>query len=242
VPGFGSQSHHSAASHKHFQICIRIVLNGGRSFRHILDLMEKGPISDEVLKDWQDTTQILLDDAFHAAEQIDNGDNQGARRNYVRAVFAAIEGSTYGLKRMILMVWNYRQPKLEPGELEYVIETRFDKHGKSKRYFLPFADNVRLSFDVFAKVNGLSSTADYGGNGWKSLRDAAEIRNRLTHPKCSADLEVSYEDLLTVQAASLWYFGTHNRAVARATKVEYRQRSLDAFEKILRAPASPRRG
>lgn len=174
-------------------------------------------MSDHTLKDWEHTTRILFDDVCHAAAQVDGISNGCARRNYVRAVFTAIDGSTYGMKRVVLHVWKHRQFKLNTDDLELLTETKFDLRGKSKRRFLPFGDSVKFVFSIFAKVHGFVSSANYGGKGWSTLLAAAEIRHRLMHPKSSTELEVSDSDLNKIRDGADWYFKTRNQLVEKAT-------------------------
>lgn len=174
-------------------------------------------MSHDVLKDWQTATEILFADVLNAADQVDRIGDGCTRRSYVRAVFAAIDGSTYGMKRVVLQVWTQYQSKLDADDLELLTETKFDQQGKSKKRFLPFSNSIKFAFDVFAKVHGLVSSADYGVKGWTDLLGAAEIRHRLMHPKSSADLEVSDSDLDKIRDGADWYFKTRNRLVAEAT-------------------------
>ena len=174
-------------------------------------------MSDDVLKDWQATTEILFGDVLHAADEVDRSSGACVRRSYVRSVFAAIDGSTYGMKRVALQVWTHRQPRLDADDLELLIETNFDQQGKGKKRFLPFGKSIKIAFDVFAKVVGSVSSVDYGVKGWTDLLGAADIRHRLMHPKSRADLEVSDSDLDTIRAGADWYFKTRNRLVVEAT-------------------------
>ena len=147
---------------------------------------------DDILKDCKTTVDALLNDVIRASEDIDLKDDGCRRRNYVRAVFAAIEGSTYGMRRLVLHTWSLRQPKLNANELELLIETRFDKQGKAKKLpFLSFDRNIKFVFEVFSKIHGFNFQPDYKHKGWAALLEAAQIRHRLMHPKSSGDLDVS---------------------------------------------------
>jgi hypothetical protein len=184
---------------------------------------------NKTTQDWRVTLEILLDDVIRTAVETQRSNEGYVRRNYVRAVFAAIEGSTYGLKRVVLQLWEHKQSKLNADELEFLIETGIDKKGKSKKRFLPFDKNIKFVFEVFAKMHDFISTADYNHKGWTVLLDTAEIRNRLMHPKSSKDLDISDTDLDKIREAADWYFSTRNQLVELATnefKKEYFARRI----------------
>ena len=172
-----------------------------------------GAKPDDVLRDWQATTNVLLQDVVRAAEALDSTNGPSLRRNYVRAVFAAIEGSTYGMKRVVLQVWKQGYCKLKADELERLIETEMVKGGKTKKRYLPFGDNIKFAFKTFAKAHSFSCPADFGVSGWTSLLEAAETRNRLMHAKSTDELNVSDLDLDEIQKASEWYFANRDRLV-----------------------------
>jgi hypothetical protein len=175
-------------------------------------------MSDDVLKDWQSTAHILFDDVLLAAAEVERVGDGFVRRSYVRTVFVAIEGSTHGMKRVVLHVWNQRQSKLDVDDLECLTETKFDEQGSSRKRFLCFRDNVKFVFKAFAKIHGFACAADFNCKGWSALLDAAEIRDRLMHPKSSQDLNVSDEDMAKIREAADWYFPTRDQLVAQATR------------------------
>jgi hypothetical protein len=71
--------------------------------------------------------------------------------------------------------------------------------------FLKLTDNLRFSFRALAWVLGSDYELDVRGNGWAAFRQAVTIRNRLMHPKCVKDLDVTEEDLKHVRVAVAWY-------------------------------------
>lgn len=184
-------------------------------------------MSGNIPKDCKITTDALLHDVIRASSDIDLENDGYHRRNYVRAVFAAIEGSTYGMRRLALYVWNQRQTNLKADELELLTETKFDKQGRAKNCFLRFEENIKFVFKIFAKIHGFSFQPDYKNKGWSALLEAAQIRHRLMHPKSSHDLDVSVEELNKIKIAADWYFPARNLLFEKAInefKKEYRNK------------------
>ena len=173
-------------------------------------------MADDVLKDWKKTTKTLFADVCRAAEEVDRCGDGYTRRNYVRSVFAAIEGITHGMKRVTLQVWKLRQSRLDSDELGKLMEVKFDSQGRSRKRFLPFGDNIKFTFEAFAKVHGVAESVNYTGKGWAALLSAAEIRHRLMHPKSADDLEISDAEMVSVRTAAAWYFPVRNQLVIRA--------------------------
>jgi hypothetical protein len=172
---------------------------------------------DNLLNDWQSTTDILFADVLHAAVDTQRVGDAYSRRSYVRAVFAAVEGITHGMKRVVLHVCKHWPCRLDANEVERLMDTEIDQRGKSRKRFLSFRDNITFVFRMFAKVHGFDCEADFRCKGWSALLEAAEIRNRVTHPKCSRDLDLSDDDLAKIREAAEWYFPTRDRLVAQAT-------------------------
>jgi hypothetical protein len=182
-----------------------------------------GAKPNDILKDWLATSDVLFQDVMRAAEALDNTSDPYGRRNYVRAVFAAIEGSTYGLKRVVLQVQKQGGSNLKTNELERLIEPEMVKGGKIKKRYLPFDENIKFTFKTFAKAHGFSCPAVFEVSGWTSLLKAVKIRDGLMHPKCSGGLNVSDQDLDVIQKSSEWYFTTRDRLVESAT-AEFRKK------------------
>jgi hypothetical protein len=172
-------------------------------------------MSEDILTEWQSFTEILFHDVLQAAAATESVHTDPVaegydRRNYVRTVFAAIEGSTHGMKRVILHHQKFWRSKLDADHLEFLT----DATGKR---FPSFRDNIKSTFKLFAKIHGFACQANFRCNGWSALVEAAEIRDRLMHPKSSRDLDVSRDDLAKIQEAADWYFETRNQLVEQGT-------------------------
>ncbi len=135
---------------------------------------------------------VLLDDVRIAHLRHQAGDTQTSRRDLVRTVFAAIDG----------MAWIYREfvrenigalELIEPeedlalSEMTYSV-TNVGKVVAQKKYIsVPSA--IRLASRMISRAVP-SFEPDFGGAGWAQFKAATEIRNRITHPKSEADLQI----------------------------------------------------
>src|SRR4051812_21569260 len=113
----------------------------------------------DIISDWQRTFDILSADVLQAAAQVDNRSDGWAKRSYVRAVFAVIEGTTFGMKRLALNIWDQDQRNLDADELELLHEKRLDAQAKGRKHFPAFGENIKLTFQVFAKAYRFKSLA-----------------------------------------------------------------------------------
>lgn len=82
-----------------------------------------------------------------------------------------------------------------------------DDSGKtrSRRPFIPVKNNIRFTFDVFARAHSVTESPDYQGSGWQAFQRALQVRNRITHPKVTADLAVSDDEIRATDEAWSWF-------------------------------------
>ena len=76
---------------------------------------------------------------------------------------------------------------------------------KTKTAFLPFRDNVKETFKVFANAHTIQPTIDYNVTGFAELCEAFELRNRLMHPKTVFDLGVNDKELNKADKGLKWF-------------------------------------
>ena len=134
---------------------------------------------------------------------------QRHRRSYVRAAFAFVEGTLFGLKGILLGFSAHFGTPLEPGETELLEENSYGlKEDGSVRVspaLLRLPDNVRFAFALAAKVSGAPTTVRYDDDGWASFKESIRVRNRLVHPKAPADLVVTDLEMARLDKATAWY-------------------------------------
>ena len=160
---------------------------------------------------------LLADDAKFAITIRESlGSTPEAKRVYVRSVFAFVEGMTHAFKRFAVAVHDHGGPLFSEAEVSLLrgvsYELKDTGEAASKQRFVRFAPNVRLAIRAFALASGYDGRLDYSTAGWQALREAARVRNRITHPRTPADLDVSDADLEAVT----WVFGGFSLRRARS--------------------------
>ena len=79
---------------------------------------------------------------------------------------------------------------------------------KTKPAFLPFRDNIKATFTVFAKAHATQVALRCGDAGFNDLCDTFELRNKLMHPKSLFDLEVSDKAVAAADQGMKWFDST----------------------------------
>jgi hypothetical protein len=162
--------------------------------------------------DFLEPLYALSDDVDRAAKEMDSGDDPYLRRNYVRTVFAMIEGTIYLLKQILIEADSSKQAqsvgKLSTGELALLGEKTFNVTDKGEvrdqPKYLSTAANLRFTMKCIEKV--FKHKVDLNdADAWKNLENAVVVRNRITHPKKLGDLEVSKTEAEQAKRVSQWF-------------------------------------
>ncbi len=152
----------------------------------------------------------LLDDVAECWFSLKRKDSQAHRRNYVRAVFAMVEGWVSVLKAYVIAEVEGGRFEASRAEIAVLREEdyRLTDRGKPKtsQALLRSLQNLKFTFDIFARAHGVERP-DFGVEGFEVLREAVQVRHRVTHPKATADLDVSDEELSLVDEAWSWFMG-----------------------------------
>ena len=154
-------------------------------------------------------------DVNEASAILKSSDSQFARRTYLRAFFAFVEGVLFA-KRVVLREFlkgdeQLGAPRrLSDAEIMLLEDVQYDldDDGTPKvrdRNFQPFLRYVRFTFHISAKFFRRANKVNYGDTGWESFRKAYEVRNRIMHPKAIADLDISDSELQNVRVGASWF-------------------------------------
>jgi len=150
---------------------------------------------------------------FAAQELQKNQRNQFWRRTVVRCLLAATEALLWNMRNVAPAVAAVSRVELTPHELEIINEKRVVlREGKTETrpYWLKFRDNIKATFEMFAKVHGVTLV-------WKDSADldalcqTYELRNRLMHPKRPYDPEVSDSAIEAAQRGANWFVCEYER-------------------------------
>ena len=193
----------------------------------------------EALRDFATLYKVLSDDvesafkdALKGAKEDNDEESQRARRNAARAMFALIDGVTYGMKRVAYETdQGLGLNAFSPAESAALQErtVRLTESGEVKTVPLRpgVVPNIRFAFNAFARVFRSGLALDTHGEDWRRFKRTIQIRHRLTHPKGTPQLSVTVEELAELVQVTGWF----NRTV-RATL-------QGAFERVSRGQCSP---
>ncbi len=187
-----------------------------------LSLMLKGSYQDikSCEKDLQE-----LENQNHQVEEKDSLKNF-RKRNYVRTVFAYIDGVLFAMKRIILedisfktnivketnsgFVIEENESKLTPEDIIYLQEYKLEGPNvdnlKEVSMTKSFKANIKFTFRSYEKTRIENYETNFGCKEWKNFQDCIEIRNRITHPKKSQDLEITDAEFNNVKNSYEWFY------------------------------------
>ena len=155
--------------------------------------------------------QTLLADVTSAVDSVNSSASQIVRRNFVRAMFAGIEGVTWALKQSALLQHRTSQVQFSAAEQSMLAELMPEPDDKGRvverAARLTLKRNLQFSFHAFARSEGVKFSLATGEKGWEEFQRSLAIRDRLTHPKDVDELLVSDEELRTLDQASTWWTG-----------------------------------
>ena len=175
--------------------------------------------------------QMLMTDVLVSLEQMQTDATAAAQRNFVRTLFAAVEGTA----------WEYREYVRGIAEDVGALTSEADAALKAETYivtdtgrivsqprYLSLVATIRLTTRLAQSLNPALSV-DFGERGWSALKATIALRNRLTHPKHLDDLQITARDVSQAWASLLWLTGivveamsATNRELVRYT-AEFRE-------------------
>ena len=164
----------------------------------------------------------LRDDLGFAEQDLQQEDTQHRRRAFTRTLIAYVEAQTHALKGLAILMHEGNPLTFTRAELAMLYEEQYflKENGGAvqKQRLMRLPENVRFSFEVHAKAFQSDFALDTSSAGWESLRSAIKIRNRITHPKSSADVEISDNDINCLRKAKDWYSYSAIEALLAANK------------------------
>jgi hypothetical protein len=139
------------------------------------------------------------------------------RRSVIRAIFAAVEGQLWVMKQKFL---DFAGPTLTPAEVAMLREVQYgfggDGGAVEKPARITLKENIRFAIAMMGRLHP-GTAVDLGGSGWVALTNSLKVRDRLMHPKDSANIEVSEDEITTALDGLLWFMkltDAGSRAVA----------------------------
>ena len=144
----------------------------------------------------------------------DDWSSQTLRRTFIRASWSMIEGVVFCVKRLTLRACELGSVDLPSDEHLFLSELQFivDPAGEAKMETrrVDTLSNFKRSLKIAALRFDLLWKPVFSGTGWRDLAESLEIRHRLTHPKSTAECEVSDDELTLHLAGFEWFIQSSN--------------------------------
>jgi hypothetical protein len=157
--------------------------------------------------------QPLYNDMAECEDLLSKADTQFARRVFVRASFAFIEGLIYWLKERVIKwlsdpEWGKDFINIDITSIILLQDATYrpNKQGKIEEEpnRIPFLNYCAFVLRTAAKRWGMNPESIFSDNGWKELQDALQIRHRITHPKQPQDLDIKDHEIDSVRESHRW--------------------------------------
>jgi hypothetical protein len=129
---------------------------------------------------------------------------QPQMRILIRTEFAAIEGFCHKLKHLGLLLCDDRGKRVTKKERACVLEKTTQK-GRTVTCHLETKENIKFAFKIFLRAFGLQYKMA-SPDKWQQMCKSVRVRNRLTHPKNPADMEISEADYRDIRVADEWFY------------------------------------
>lgn len=197
-----------------------------------------GQMAKRDASDWsdgltEDFAIILLTDVAASMQRYASDLSEQAKREMVRTLFAAIEGFTWLYREHVIeaarsMARLTLEEEIALSEINYQVneQGRIVEQPKYLSMLATFRLTTRIASRLSPELSVRFDTSD-----WDRLRSAVAVRNRVTHPKSRADLQISTQDLMAVQSAFHWLLSTAMGAMEE-TNAALRQHTAD-FHAVL---------
>jgi len=183
-----------------------------------------------------DMVPTLLEDCIHAHAAQVQEQSAFARRQFIRAAFAAIEAALFEIRKKLLQ--DRRSRRFDAGVVCLLRDETYglDKKGQivSSTRWGNFESSVLFLVRLYTQpLRSKRFRIDTSQKEWSDLKTALKVRHRLTHPKSEKDLDVSKTEYRATCDSLFWIFGL----LQDATRVHLRRqersinRQKQAFEK-----------
>jgi hypothetical protein len=162
---------------------------------------------DNPFEEIREIMAVLVSDALRSYA-LQGTDVQCSRRIYARSVFALIESLTENLKHIALSSNKLTGNKPSAAEISLLKEETYALTEAGELYkdpkFIDLPRNIRFTYRVSARLFNSDYKLQFDA-GWSVFISAFDIFNRVSHPKSTADLQISDSDLDTIDQAHQWY-------------------------------------
>ncbi|WP_431025246.1 hypothetical protein [Halomonas sp. H5] len=166
-------------------------------------------VLDEDYRRCYEQILLRLDEGERNEDGTVYADHEFDARQLIRTAFAYIEGATFVLKIEASFRAEERGFDLTPQQQHFIFEADFDINDKGevveRAAKISLTKNIRFAFAVFSQASGIKNTLDVSLDWWGKLQGAIKVRDRLTHPRFPADLDVSPQEVIATIAAKVGF-------------------------------------
>lgn len=160
--------------------------------------------------------RILIGDVFAARARVAAEDTQSHRRETIHSTLAAIEGTS----------WIYREHVRDVAASMGLLTPISDLALRERTFSITDQGNIveQVRFVTLPTIIRLATkqaqliaptvTMDFASAGWRDLKTAIEVRNRVTHPKSRIDLHVELAELGAAASGLAWLVDATETALA----------------------------
>jgi hypothetical protein len=159
----------------------------------------------------QNLLHTLTEDIHINRAQLQSASTQVSRRNYIRSVFALFDYRLYLLRDATLKLMLQQENPADEEALERIVplleeHPRLRDNGRvepelNRAGFLPL---LAYTLKQYAALTGYTKDV-LSDNRYNDFRNALALRNRITHPRAGDSLEITDEDLASVEKAAEWW-------------------------------------
>jgi len=157
------------------------------------------------------SVHILLADILENHKQLSGSDTPLARRNYVRSVFALFDYRLFALRDATIKLILAQHPPYDEATAARIVPLleQYPRLRENGRVETELNRNGFLSLLAYTlkQYSGLTGyTKDVlSDHRFTDFRSALALRNRITHPRPGESMDISDDDLASVEKAMRWW-------------------------------------
>jgi hypothetical protein len=155
--------------------------------------------------------QWLYDDVQQNRKSITSNDSQLARRNYLRSLFAFYEIALSNIREVTVQLLCYEFDQSGEWKLHEVFplldeSARLNRNGRLdlEPNRIPFLSLVAYTLKTYAKHVGLEKDV-LSDSRWEAFCNSTQIRHRVTHPKFHTEIDITDDELKTIDSGLDWW-------------------------------------
>ena len=126
------------------------------------------------------------------------------QRLVVRAAFSTIDSICFKLNELVYCFSKFLKHKFAEVDEAFLVGYRKERSGKITRCYPGLSEYVKRTLKNSSEFF-TSSPIDFSDTQWQMFLDSIEIRDRITHPKNTADLLITQKEYDKVADAFVWF-------------------------------------